>query len=362
MSNFEMISDPSVEARRAALAADLAAYFSELSGSVQKPEQRFSLSRLLRNMHAESVPGSPEDHVCKAAAVAQGRNWSDHRSAIVPWSVLAQRGLSVSAPSAGGNLVATNLGTPLAVLKPFSIAARMGIDSAYGLTGNLAIPSLGPVPTATWLATETSPIATSDQLTGQIVGTPNTVGVLLKASNQLLKQSNADQVIRDALLTSLGMAIDAAILAGSGANGEPLGLLETDGVTETSGAVSQTTILDGIKALADADVADEAIKFLSTPSLRRILQGRAVAASLEKMIWDGGLDQYPAYVSTACPAATIFGGDWSQVLLAIWGSGVEIVVDPFSGFRSNVVAFRAMVSTDVIVKKPGAFFRHINAS
>ena len=55
------------------------------------------------------------------------------------------------------------------------------------------------------------------------------------------------------------------------------------------------------------------------------------------------------------PAATLLAGDFSQLLLAEWGSGVDIRVDPYSGFLSGRVGMAASIRVDVSCAWPQAF-------
>jgi hypothetical protein len=48
-------------------------------------------------------------------------------------------------------------------------------------------------------------------------------------------------------------------------------------------------------------------------------------------------------------------GDWSQLLLAQWGAGPVLEVDPYTSFKTGVVAMRVMFSVDVGVRSPAAF-------
>jgi hypothetical protein len=81
------------------------------------------------------------------------------------------------------------------------------------------------------------------------------------------------------------------------------------------------------------------------------------------MIWDGSqIAGKPAAVSTDVPAATLFVGDWSKCLVALWGAGLEVQVDPFTSFVSGAVQVRVVMHADVAFTKPAAFVRHTSVS
>lgn len=363
MSLFQPL-DHQNEARRASIAADLSKFYAEMAGAAPKPTERFSLSRMIARMDDGTLAGTYEAGVCQAAAIAQGRNWADPRSQIIPWGALMGRALTTSIPASGGNLTSARPISPLDVLRPFSVVARMGISTEENLTQDLLVPNVTTPATAQWLATETTPITSSSPVIGQIASQPKTAGTLVKASLNFMKQSRfADGAIRTQLLGALGAALDQAVLAGTGSSGQPTGLSAAAGVNEQSGAVTLANMLDAVKVLANAKADDEKIRFLTTPDIRRLLQAREATASTGRMLWkDDQLADKPASVTTDCPAATIFAGDWSTVLLALWGTGIEIIVDPYTNFKTGGIQVRALLHADVAFTKPQAMLRHTSAT
>ena len=179
-----------------------------------------------------------------------------------------------------------------------------------------------------------------------------------------MKQArSADEVIRQQLLGAIGQAIDLAVLAGTGASGQPTGLSVAAGVNAQSGAVTQGNMLDALATLTTAKAEDDNIKFLTTPAVRRLLQARDIGTATGVMLWrQNQLVDKPGFVSTDVPAGTIFAGDWSKILVAFWGAGIEIVVDPYTNFKTGAIQIRATVSADVIVTKPAAMLRHTAAT
>lgn len=137
------------------------------------------------------------------------------------------------------------------------------------------------------------------------------------------------------------------------------------GVGTQTGAVTFANQLDILKTLADANVNEENIKFVTTPALRRTLQERAAVASTSFMLHMEGksaADFKPMLATPHCPAATIFAGDWSQCLVNFWGSGLQLEVDPFTSFTTGAVQVRVLMYADVSFIKPTAFVRHTSAT
>lgn len=53
----------------------------------------------------------------------------------------------------------------------------------------------------------------------------------------------------------------------------------------------------------------------------------------------------------------IFFGDWSQCLVALWGAGLDIQVDPYSSFKTGAVQVRILMHCDISFLKPESFSR-----
>lgn len=351
------------EQSRATVQAAMASMFPELA--TKNTTEKFSFVRALNDMALQQfhAGSSHEANIADANARAHGGT-HDPQRARFPWSAFLQRDLVTTTPSAGGNLVASKVVGALDVLRPYSVVARMGISVLENNMQNLSLPNLTSSVTGQWLATEATAITSSDPTIGVISSKPKTAGALMKASRQFMLQAeNAEIVIRQQLLGAMGALLDQAVLQGSGAAGQPTGLVNTAGLGASSGAVTFANMLDILQTLGTANANDENIKFLTTPAVRRLLQAREIVATSGRMIWEGRqLVGTPASVTTDCPAATILAGDWSQVLVAFWGNGLEIQVDPYTSFVTGAVQVRVLMYADVNVAKPAAFFKHTSAT
>lgn len=90
----------------------------------------------------------------------------------------------------------------------------------------------------TWLASDgVSTIADAQSTLGQIALTPHNVTAIVTLSRQLVKQSEpaARQFVDHTLAATLAEAVDGAMLAGSGANGQPTGLANVAGIDTRAG-------------------------------------------------------------------------------------------------------------------------------
>jgi HK97 family phage major capsid protein len=269
-----------------------------------------------------------------------------------------QRDLYAANGASGGYLVNTDVLPAADILRPWSVAARAGISIIENVVGNQTLPKTTAKTSIEWLTDETDAGTESQPTLSQVAATPKIAIGLLNLSRQLIKQSNAEAVIRRELLKTAGSAVDQAIFAGSGASGQPLGLINTPGIdTESGSTLAHTGVVDMKRAVADANAPDESIAFIATPTVRGLLEGRARATGLG-FIWDNNrVAGVPGYATTDLPTGTLVCGSWPLAVLLLWGNGIELQLNPYhnTGFKSGMVQARVLITCDTMFVHPAAF-------
>ena len=292
----------------------------------------------------------------------------DSKRFYVPFEVqhrslpIGKRDLTVAAPTGGGYLVETANVSFVEMLRNRSVAYRMGAMRLGGLQGNVTVPKQTGAATWYWLASESTSITESQQTMGQMALSPKTGGAYTEISRQLLLQSSpsAEALVTADLGRVGGLGIDSAVLAGSGASGQPLGIINTAGI----GAVTGTTlgyagILEFQSDIATANVLPTSGGYVTTPAVAALMMQRVKFASTASPLWDGNLWDgqmagFGAMSSNQMAAASMLFGDWSAVVVAEWGV-LEIEVNPFANFQAGIVGVRAIVSVDCGLRYPAAF-------
>ena len=252
----------------------------------------------------------------------------------------------------------THVKEPVDILRPWSVTARAGMLIETGLAGNLAVPKVSAKTTPSWQSTEATQIAPSQPIVVQIALSPKTVWDVVVFSRQLALQANADRFVGRELLRTIGTALDQGVLSGTGASGQPQGLLNTTGIQTQSGTTLNTGVSTMKQKSAEANVTDENIAFLSTPAVRTLLEGRERATGGGRFVWDQDkVADRRAYVSIDVPTATMVCGDWSLIYLGIWGTGVTLEINPcdHAGFKAGLIQARMLISCDVAVLHPSSF-------
>ena len=308
-----------------------------------------ALAPLISGLHAGALSSRDVDLL-----IAHKGAILDKHSAMLPWRGLA-RDLS-TASSGGGRLVPTEVGDAEAVLRPYSILLQAGARMIDTLSANVTIPRSTSGPTAYWLADELASINETQPVLGQTTLSPKFVGTFLETTRLLRIQSPAvEAYISRELLGSIAEAIDGAVLGGgTGAAGEPLPITAVSGVGSVSGSTFNWTGVQAALELA-RDGGGRDLAWCIAPDAAEILSLRPRFASNERPVLDDGDMGAPAYVSRAVPNGTAVLADWgAAVLLASWGPGVKAEADPYSGFTTQKIGFRAIAQIDVGVLHAGA--------
>ncbi len=303
----------------------------------------------------------------------------------------AQRATSATAygatinASGAGNLVATTLlaGSFIDVLRAKAKVMALGPTLLSGLVGNAAIPRQDSPAQAYWIAPEGTDTNESEGTFDQVLLSPKTVGARSQYTRQLLMQSTPDieMLVRNDLAKVLALAIDAASISGTGANGQPTGILNTVGVGSVAlgangGALTIDALIELETALTEANVDEENLAYLT--NAKQIGALKLLKDANGRYLWTqypgvfgqrtpapGEINGYPVARSNNVPAnltkgtstnlsAAIFG-NWSDLIIGEWGA-IEILPNPYgAGYNSGSIDIRALQSVDVKLRHPASF-------
>lgn len=277
-------------------------------------------------------------------------------------ALLARRDLNTALPSAGGYLVNTDTMDFIEILRNRSVAFTMGVRRLTGLKGNVTIPKQTGSATPAWLTTETSALPESQQSFGQIALTPKTVGAYTEISRQLMMQSTpaAEGIVTDDLAKTVALAADSAVIAGTGTNGQPLGITQTTGIgTVSGGTIAYAGVIEFQTDVANSNVNPQRGGYVTTPTVAGLLMQRARFANTDTPlwngnVWNGSVAGFPAMSSNQMAAGSMLFGDWQETVVGEWGV-LEVEVNPYANFQAGIIGVRAMYSLDVGVRRPFAY-------
>lgn len=324
------------------------------------------------------------------------KNWKGqrHGGLFVPWSIrhtltpdiakrfgidLAKRaGLDSATANAGAELKFTEPGEFIKFLYNRMRVKQLGARTISGLRDNVSYPKQTGRATGTWVAENPgTDVADSNLTLGSVLSSPKTYQSSTSYSRQLLAQAviDIDSLVREDLAQALALAVDLAAISGTGGL-QPRGVLNTTGVQSevvaadsgNGGLVTYGDIVD-MEVLLETANADQLGEpgWLTTPRVKGLLKktarlGNTIGVPLwEKNELDGFLAVSTNQVAsngtkgTGTNLAVLILGVWSTMIIGMWGSGFEIVVDPYRLKKQGMIELTSFMLTDVTITYPQAF-------
>lgn len=275
-----------------------------------------------------------------------------------------QRSQTAGTNTAGGYTVATNLAAVADRFRPALKVESMGATILRGLTGFLDLPNLAGSGTASWVAENGN--ATRTAATFEKVSmAPKTVTGEYRLSRRLMLQSSAaiEDILRRDLGFLLAQGLDLAAINGAGASNQPLGILNTSGITKvtTETAFSDTTA--NLIAELELDDVTGTGAFLTNPAVMKAVRkikdadGHVIpAAELFHSQRVEVSSQVPDDIGVGSDKSALIYGQWGELYLGYW-SAVDILINPYHpDVASNGGALlHAFLDADVAVRHEQAF-------
>jgi HK97 family phage major capsid protein/HK97 family phage prohead protease len=278
---------------------------------------------------------------------------------------LNKRELNASVGSEGAYTVGTNLlgGSMIELLRNRQLISQMGAMTLGGLIGNVAIPKVAGGATAYWLG-ESEDATASQQAFAQLGLTPHRLAAITAYTKQLLAQSSIDveAFVRNDLMTVLAIEKDRVAIDGDGANGEPLGIMNTSGKSTGvtfSGAATRAKAIEFQANVAANNASRGALAYLTTPAAAAKWMAIDEATGAASWLWKGSIDSgivvgRRAESTNQVPGNKVIYGNFNDLVLADW-DGIDVVVDPYTLAASNQIRLVINLMTDVGLRHPKSF-------
>jgi HK97 family phage major capsid protein len=335
--------------------------------------EQYSVLRFIR----EGLSGGAVRDGLEAECSQEVQRGQAHRAegAWLPYDVLfspARRDLSATTFGSGGGLVATNVEPKvIELLRNRMVTRRLGCTVLDGLTGSIAIPRQTAAATVECLP-ESGMLTAATQSIDQILLSPHRVGGVSVYTRQLVLQSSVsvENFVRDDLLKQVAIKWDRLVLEGTGSNSEPTGILNTQGigsVTFDGSVPTWKTMLSFEKALAVANADVGAMAYVTSPTTKTNLKAvsKIANSTFPIFIWedgkwsdgsgDGTINSYRAASTNQISNDAVVFGHWADAVLGIFGSGVDLLVNPFSLDTEAKVRVTANSFIDSAVRHSASF-------
>jgi len=297
----------------------------------------------------------------------------------VPHSAFVEKRAGMSVSNDSGSYGRNNVGLEVRgfidALRPMLAVAQAGATVMSGLTSNVGIPRQAAASTASWKG-ETANLDEQTPEIEQLLLTPKRIGSWTKYSKQLVAQSSPDveAFVRNDLLQAIAVGFDLAAIAGTGTGDQPRGILNTTGIGNviggTNGAAPTWANLVALVAeISNANATGTNPSFLFSTKVEGKLRTTVKAPLTETLILDEDQatlvgkpwmasnnvpDNLDKGTATGICSAIIFG-NFADVVLASFGDGVDVIVDPFTLATSGQTRIVVNSLCDVGIRRAASF-------
>ncbi len=248
----------------------------------------------------------------------------------------------------GAPLIGTETQPLVAALE--KVIGVKGYRTIAGLTSNISIPVQSTRNVAYQTTHLRDAATTSNPAFTNVMLTPVKISGNTRIGKELIAQVNDDieAFIIDSLTKEIGYKVEDYML-GKVATGA------TGSVT-----YSALTAIDWADVLAfEAAIGGYALEepaYVMSPAARAALKGIAKAGTFPVFLCeDNKVNGYDVNVSGCVGNDNIYFGDWSKLLLGIWGNGLEIMVNPYTYAKEGDVEIVASICIDAAVTQGAAF-------
>ena len=331
---------------------------------------------------AVSAMGKKDAHnvaqVSNEEILAQAKKDFPHSKAL--HRVLETKTMNAGTPSAGGFTVPLAFsGEYIDALVANTLIDKLNIRRVPLVHGNLSIPRMDTTSAISWGGEETVG-GTTEPTFGEVNMRAKKLFAKSALSNTLIRESgvNIEGWVAEDLMRKARIALDDALLNGTGSQYQPLGLANTSGI-QTSGSSSTafavTTPNDMVALLEQANVRMENVHWLLNPIGESWIRNKAFSSGpfawSDEMSRSGTLRGYQfhssstvGYTDTTTDYADFWLGDFAEMMFGIskdisievsregtFQSGGNII----SAFDRDLTLIRLIAEVDFACRQPKAF-------
>ena len=266
-------------------------------------------------------------------------------------------GVLAQTAGAGMENIATEKLDILEPLRANMVMSQAGATYLTGLVGNISIPAYTGSNVA-W-AGEVAAAANGAGDWSEIKLQPHRISAYVDVSREFLIQdsNDAEAMLRRDIIAAIGNKLESTILgADAGTDEKPAGLF--DGVTAMTTALKFGDIVDA-EAELDAANLTGAYTYILSPKAKAALRTLSKDAGSGRFVLeDGEIEGSKALVSSNVVAKGMVVGDFSDYVIAQWGS-IDIVCDTFTKATEGKVRLVVNAYFDAKPRRSTSFVKRI---
>lgn len=309
-----------------------------------------------------------------------GVGTSSYEGFLVPAMLNEERAtLQATVAAAGGNAVAEDMLGLIGTLRNSMVTAQAGMRILSGLQGTIAIPRRATDSVAAWRS-EGGVATQSDPTYEQVTLEPHRLTSFTRFSRQFLRQSSfsVEVEVRDVLNYAMRNELEQTAFDGAGASNQPEGIFNNSSVNNADHGSNGTLInwanivnMEGMVA-ADNALAGR-LSYITNSTMGAYMKTLVKTTNQGGFLWEnftplaggaGMVNGYEARISnvlsnaltkgTGTGLSPIIFGDWTALLLGVWGAQ-EFIVDPYTRAAQDEINVTTVGYFDYALRHPEAF-------
>ncbi len=249
---------------------------------------------------------------------------------MVPASIFGERAdMTTGAGLYGDTHLASQF---IDTLRAETMMGRLGARFIPGLVGSVSIPKKTGNATFGFVG-EGDDATPSDVPVGKITMAGKHISGLVPLTFELIRQSSPaiEDIVRADMLEGMGLAIDGAAFNANGTGNNPLGILATPGIhtvtaTDTTNKIpTWAEVIAMEAALEDVNALKGKLSYITRATIKAALKQAKKDAGSGEFVWKGQeMNGYKAHATTQVPVKTTLFGNFTDVLIGLWGV-VELI-------------------------------------
>lgn len=329
---------------------------NELKANKKMENKRFSVLEAINDVingrkHNEDVQAYLDETRALAANAGLGMNGQ------IQIDTRAVQGVVNAQTSTGEGVetVATETWDLLTALRDKSAIVKAGAQVYSNLVGDVDIPIMGRE-TVTF-AGELDMVSGAPASFTSVSLKPQRVTCTVPVSKTWLRQNSpaVEAQLKNSIIDAINEKVEREILGDSAAHFDGL-MVSADTV-----AASAITYEDIVDMETEIEGNNMTTVFICDAKAKGALKLIPRQTGSTIAVWnEGQIDDMPTYVTNAIKSADGVNGnivavDASQVVIGYWGDVLDIVVDPYSRSRENIVNIVVTTYVDAAVVRDGAY-------
>lgn len=350
-------------------------------GMTQREVDRFSVFRLARASHPQATQSERdaakfEIEATQAAAEMAEKTGHKVRGSSLPAEIMRNwipRNSSMYHQKFGERVINTTddaalvpedfrPGSFIDVLRNSMSVMQAGATVLNGLQGNVDIPKKLTASSGAWVATEGGNAGSSEPTFGNVTMTPKDIAVYTDLTRRARQQMSPDveALVRMDITMAIALGLDLAALEGSGASGQPRGVLNTVGINRPTAFAAANPTYAEVVALETEVANDNALMgnlaYIIRTNMAGALKTTEKFAGTGMTVWEPGntLNGYNAIRSNQGTSGNLYFGNWSDLLIGFW-SGLDLQFDYAALALSGGLRLIAFQTCDVAVRQAQSF-------